>query len=182
MQELAAFYGCSIPQSEIDEILDDLPIDLDSYYDRILNRIPSRRHQKLHAVLKWLLFSDRPIFVEEAVDASIIHSNREVSFDKNDRLDPNEIVANLMGLVKLQPSWSASAEPIPYKSHILTLSHFSVHEYLLPLKNPARPSTKRCRPRGILNPNWLIGISRPVALHTSITAVYKRMEGLQHIL
>lgn len=142
MQELTAFYGSSIPQSEIDEILDDLPIDLDGYYDRILNRIPPRRQQKLRAVLEWLLFSTQPMFVEEAVDASIIHPNKEVSFDKNDRLDPKEIVANLMGLVKLQPSWSASAEPIPYKTHILTLSHFSVHEYLLPLKNPARPSTK----------------------------------------
>ena len=141
MQELQSFRG-RIPKIDLEHILDNLPSSLDVYYDRILSKIPERRQRKLHAVLKWLLFSTQTLYVEEVVDACIINLREDVYFDKNDRLDPEDIVADLSGLVKIVPSWSTFGEPIPQQTHTLALSHFSVHEYLISLKNRTRPSTR----------------------------------------
>jgi hypothetical protein len=121
----------------IDKILDDLPSDLDKFYDRILSRVNVRLREHVFGVLKWLTFAARPLYIEEVLHACHIKPDNAVPF-QGEPLTGREILGKLPGLVKLTPPFEPGSDSASPGVHILKLAHFSVQEYLAPVRNPER--------------------------------------------
>lgn len=98
---------------------------MDTTYARILQSIPRERKRKTIRLLQFLLYSERPLALEEAVDIIAVRPI-EGQFDAQDRLPcPEEITGYCSSLISLiQASSPAAATK-------LQLAHFSVKEYLL---------------------------------------------------
>ena len=116
---------------DVMRVLDALPQDLNATYDRILSRIDSLYSQEVHAALQWLAFAARPLFIEEVAEACIIEPKSADPVDPDRYMGPLDIVDILCGLVVVEPPLRNNNSFIP-QTHILSLSHFSVKEYLMP--------------------------------------------------
>ncbi|EHK50318.1 hypothetical protein TRIATDRAFT_211690 [Trichoderma atroviride IMI 206040] len=114
----------------LQDALQSLPKDLNTTYARILQNIPKERMKKTIRLLQFLLYSERPLALEEAVDIIAVRPN-EGQFDVQDRLPcPEEITGYCSSLISLiQASGSTAATK-------LQLAHFSVKEYLLTYDSP----------------------------------------------
>ena len=123
---------------ELTTALRSLPRDLNETYSRILTSIPEGRRDKAIRILQFLTYSDRPLTVQEAVDAIAIPLDTHYRFDPKYRLPcPNEIArfcSSLVSLVTRRPGEETVME--------LELAHFSVKEYLTS-ENVPKPF--RCR-------------------------------------
>ena len=104
--------------------LKSLPKDLEATYARILRDIPDDYHQDAHTALKWLTFSERPLRLEELIEALLIVPSRDPPYNSEDKLDQYGILQILPGLVTITVNEDSSLEEI-------RLAHFSVKEYLL---------------------------------------------------
>jgi len=112
--------------------LHSLPQTLDETYSRILVRIPEGRREKAIRLLQYLAYSERPLTIEEAVDALAIRNTPRVQFDPKYRLPcPDEITRFCPSLVSL-----ITRESDTEKVKELELAHFSVKEYLISGKLP----------------------------------------------
>ena len=70
-------------------------------YARILENIPPERRKKSFRLLQFLVYSERPLTLAEAVDVIAVRIDAGY-FDKNDRLQwPEEITAFCSSLVLL---------------------------------------------------------------------------------
>ncbi|KAF2650331.1 HET-domain-containing protein [Lophiostoma macrostomum CBS 122681] len=141
MSELAKMSSGLTPDA-IDEVLRDLPKELDEYYDVIVKRLPTHVSQILRVAVQWLVFAARPMFIEEIVEACAIGKRKEetaVRYNLGSRLDALDICEYLSGLVALDPPLVDDVR-LPPKAHTLTLAHFSVREYLSPLVDLHRPA------------------------------------------
>lgn len=138
---------------ELKSALGSLPKDLYETYSRILTNIPVERQGKAIRLLQFLVYSERPIRLDEAVDAIATPIDGRRPFDPRYRLQcPQEIARFCPSLVSLVgKSYSTPHETVTE----LQLAHFSVKEYLtsgnLPelfqrhLSEPeARSSITRC--------------------------------------
>ncbi|KAH8598562.1 hypothetical protein B0O99DRAFT_567007, partial [Bisporella sp. PMI_857] len=115
--QLDALEKCFDPQM-LQHALGSLPETLDETYDRILLGIPQASKQKAIRILQFLAFSERPLRVEEAVDAIIVEPEGNPRFDPSNRMpDPMEISKYCSSLVVVG-------------DRQLQLAHFSVKEYL----------------------------------------------------
>ncbi|KAF8850696.1 hypothetical protein BDZ45DRAFT_632632 [Acephala macrosclerotiorum] len=137
----------SIFEDDIRNILITLPRSLDTFYDLIVRRIPQHLRTELEQVLKWLLYASRPLLVEEVVEScamSISCRDGRPSIGKN-RRHALDILDNLPGLVKLEPPFPQdNGSSPPFGIHVLTFAHFSVQEYIFPLRDVQRPGGE-CR-------------------------------------
>lgn len=119
-----------LDRETLQDALQSLPKDLNTTYARILQSIPRERKKKTIRLLQFLLYSERPLALEEAVDIIAVRPN-EGQFDAQDRLPcPEEITGYCSSLISLiQASSPAAATK-------LQLAHFSVKEYLLTYDSP----------------------------------------------
>jgi ankyrin repeat protein len=99
--------------------LERLPDTLDGTYDRILCAIDKEYSQDALKILQWLVYSARPLRIDEVVDAIAVYNDRDPQFDPERRLpDPQDILIICSSLVTI-----AGVE--------IRLAHFSVKEYLV---------------------------------------------------
>jgi hypothetical protein len=113
------------------EAMADLPNTLDGTYDRILCSIDKEYSQDAFRILQWLVYSGRPLRIEEVVDVIAVEINDDPRFDLDRRLpDPRDILTICSSLVATtvetikQPSGTIAGDYV-------RLAHFSVKEYLV---------------------------------------------------
>jgi Ankyrin repeats (3 copies) len=99
--------------------LESLPDTLDGTYDRILCAIDKENSQDALKILQWLVYSARPLRIDEVVDAIAVYSDNDPRFDLESRLpDPQDLLTICSSLITI-----AGVE--------IRLAHFSVKEYLI---------------------------------------------------
>jgi hypothetical protein len=103
--------------------LETLPRTLDETYERILKGISEEDSPIAARGLRWLVFSKRPLQVEELAEAAILNPDAECLLDIGDRFDdPRDILHVLSSLVTTY---------IQDDVEIVSVAHFSVQEYLV---------------------------------------------------
>ncbi|KAK1450831.1 hypothetical protein CMEL01_16782 [Colletotrichum melonis] len=116
-----------LDREELEAALKALPRDLNTTYDRILQNIPENRKKKAILLLQFLVYSKRPLTLQEAVDAIAVRVEDGKFFDPEYRLPrPTEITRYCPSLVDLVETRDAVRA-----DSVLQLAHFSVKEYLL---------------------------------------------------
>ena len=107
-----------------------LPKTLDETYNRILCTIPPEHKKTATLILQLVAFSERPLKVEEVVDAIAVDTDRDIFFCPKYRMpDPREITRYCSSLVIV----SSIPEQLDKNddSYVgVQLAHFSVKEYL----------------------------------------------------
>ncbi|OLN86260.1 Ankyrin repeat domain-containing protein 50-like protein 2 [Colletotrichum chlorophyti] len=117
-----------LDREELENTLMTLPRDLNATYERILESIPQNRKTKATRLLQFLVYSDRPLTLQEAVDVIAVRLDERKYFDPDDRLpDPADITRFCPSLVVL----AATLDEDDIETFYLQLAHFSVKEYLL---------------------------------------------------
>jgi hypothetical protein len=135
--QLDALERC-LDYDELESALHSLPRDLDETYSRILTSIPEGQREKAIRILQFLTYSERPLIVQEAVDAIAVRLDARPQFDPKYKLPrPNEIARFCSSLASLVTR-SSNGETVTE----LELAHFSVKEYLTSEK---LPEPFRCR-------------------------------------
>ena len=127
--QLDALENC-LEYRTLQNALASLPKTLDETYDRILRGIPEEHKQNATRILQFLTYSERPLRIEEAVDAIVVDVEADQHFNPKYRMpDPHEILCYCSSLVVV----------VPTKEHVyfddnkpveLQLAHLSVKEYL----------------------------------------------------
>lgn len=120
--------------SDVAEIINTLPQGVAESYERILNCIPRTLFEECLTALKRLTFSQRPLFIEELVDACVLTPlapSTFPSFDAKRRLRHMDLVNNLVGLATVEPYLESTRSTIPFAKHTVSLAHLSVREYLV---------------------------------------------------
>ncbi|CAH0032937.1 unnamed protein product [Clonostachys rhizophaga] len=105
---------------------------LDQTYSRILESVPlDHRHYTIR-LLQFLTFSDRPLRIEEAVDAIAVNTNEKPYFNPEDRMPvPEEVLSYCSSLVAMTNRRGPNARYEIKGFKELSLAHFSVKEYLI---------------------------------------------------
>lgn len=80
--------------------------------------------------------NSRPVFLEEVAEASVIDRRSRKIVDPDRQLDPLDIADILAGLVIVEPELKETTAFLP-NTHIMSLAHFSVQEYLTAPKTVA---------------------------------------------
>jgi ankyrin repeat protein len=115
--QLDSLEKCLDPPS-LQKALLSLPKTLHDIYNRILLGIPPEYKEKTITILQLLVFSERPMRIEEIVDAIAVNIDANLRFDPANRMpEPSEVTRYYSSLVTVQ-------------NEELHLSHFSVKEYL----------------------------------------------------
>ena len=110
------------------EALASLPETLDETYARILDSISSNHKRNMIRILQFLAYSERPLFLEEAVDAIAVDLEASPGFTPEYRMpNPEEITSSCPSLaimVSLRDKYAGQ------EIKEIRLAHFSVKEYL----------------------------------------------------
>ena len=117
---------------ELQQALASLPKTLDETYNRILARIPEGQKQTAIRILQFLASSERPLRIEEVVEAIAVNPEGKPQFDSKNRMpEPSEISRYCSGLVVVVPRTDYPIDQHNWKMvKVLQLAHFSVKEYL----------------------------------------------------
>ncbi|KAI9758827.1 MAG: hypothetical protein M1840_003744 [Geoglossum simile] len=127
--QLDALESC-LEYRSLQKALVSLPSTLDETYSRILHAIPSEYKRNAIRILQFLTYSERPLRIEEAVDAITVDTEGSQYFDPRYRMpDPREITCFCSSLVVLAPTTRDSYNK-KEEGMKLQLAHFSVKEYL----------------------------------------------------
>jgi ankyrin repeat protein len=106
----------------LNKALASLPKTLHETYSRIVTAIPDEHKAYAVRILQFLTFSERPLSIEETVDAVTVNIEAKPHFDPDNRMpEPREISRYCSSLVAVVSTKSGD---------VLQLSHFSVKEYL----------------------------------------------------
>ena len=137
MEELQGKNQKTLRPVDVERILSALPRGIEESYKRILQRIQIQDQllKECLTALKWLVFSKRPLYLEELVDACITTPSAkgvQEAFSLEQRLNPIDLLNNLIGLVTVEPYFDRTQTPIPQSQYTVSLAHFSVHEFLVP--------------------------------------------------
>src|SRR5271170_3834860 len=88
--QLDALENC-LEYRTLQNALASLPKTLDETYSRILHSIPSEYKQNAIRILQFLTYSERPLSIEEAVDAIAVGTEGDPYFNPRYRMpDPRE--------------------------------------------------------------------------------------------
>jgi hypothetical protein len=110
-----------ICQDEIIQALESLPETLDETYQRILQSIPINRSKDALRILQWLVFSARPLRIDEVAELLVADPERNPEFNLKRRpFNPQDIASFCGSLVTTQPSRNE-----------IRLAHYSVQEFLV---------------------------------------------------
>ncbi|KAI1213194.1 heterokaryon incompatibility protein-domain-containing protein [Annulohypoxylon truncatum] len=110
------------------EALNSLPEDLNKAYSKILRQIDKPRIPMACRALMWLMFSKRPLYIEELVDACAIDLQQQPVLGK--RLQPYNIFEMLHDLILIHPPIISRSDHIPPRTRTVTLFHASLREFL----------------------------------------------------
>jgi hypothetical protein len=112
------------------DALNLLPESLDETYARILRGFKKEYRPDAIRLLQFLVYSDRPLTIYEAVDAIAVDLSGDARFDPEMRMPiPQEISQICSSLVSLVTKMDKeSGQPTSVELH---LAHFSVKEYLM---------------------------------------------------
>ena len=115
---------------ELQRALNSLPDTLDQTYTRILNGIPAGHKEKAIRILQFLAFPERPLLMEEAVEAIAVSLDSNPRFDPRNRMpEPREISRYCSSLVVVVRRTRSKLDR-EKKIEELQLAHFSVKEFL----------------------------------------------------
>ncbi|KLJ06283.1 hypothetical protein EMPG_09287 [Blastomyces silverae] len=124
--QLDALESC-LDYDELTNALASLPDTLDATYARILNAIPDIQKPKAIRILQFLAFSERPLRIDELVDAIAVDFKKDPQFHRNYRMPkPLEVSRYCSSLVAVVSRNFANGK----EERVLQLAHFSVKEYL----------------------------------------------------
>ena len=112
--------------------LASLPRTLDETYARILRNINPDYQSDALKILQWLVYSARPLRLEEVVEVLATEPNSEPRFDPDRRFpEPHDILSICSSLTTTE----FATDDVPgigrIKVEELRLAHFSVKEYLM---------------------------------------------------
>ncbi|PVH67502.1 ankyrin, partial [Cadophora sp. DSE1049] len=111
--------------------LKSLPKTLDETYARILLGIDEDYRQDAFRILQWLVYSARPLRIEEIVEVIAIDTEQS-RFDPENRLpDPRDLLTICSSLVTTISVTAEGNNGASNKTTELRLAHFSVKEYLI---------------------------------------------------
>ncbi|KZL87248.1 pfs domain-containing protein, partial [Colletotrichum incanum] len=126
--QLDALEKCPDPNS-LRQTLRSLPRTLDETYARLISKIPPEFEQTARRLLQFLVFSERPLRIEEAVDMIAVVTEDKPRFDAKNRMpQPYEISIYCSSLVAVITRDDNDGES---EVKELQLAHFSVKKYLL---------------------------------------------------
>ncbi|KAI0446128.1 ankyrin repeat protein [Xylaria telfairii] len=118
-----------IGPGEVRMALANLPKTMGETYSRIIRNIPSEYKRTATRILQFLTFSERPLTIEEAVDAITVDTDSQL-FDPEVRIPvPKEISRYCSSLVVVADRKGNQNEPSTVTE--IRLAHFSVKEYLV---------------------------------------------------
>ncbi|SJL02878.1 uncharacterized protein ARMOST_06219 [Armillaria ostoyae] len=106
-------------EKEIDEILQNLPTDLNSMYERILQNVKEQGQEAVKRTLWWLVGSHRQLRLAELMEAIMVETGRD---------SPNTDLKLLAGENLLE--MCSSLVRYDAETDVLTLSHASVQDFL----------------------------------------------------
>ena len=109
---------------DVKTALQQLPPDLDQTYDNILLSVRPADHEYLRRALQLLVFSARPLALNEAAEAVIVEPGMS-EIDEDARLQRPEDLLDIGKSLFVQESITGCNQ------RLLELSHYSVKEYLL---------------------------------------------------
>lgn len=122
------------------EMLESLPLDLDSTYSRILGDIDSHLVTTAARALAWVVFASRSLYIEELIDACAIDwdaipitkiaAEDSEYYLENHRLSASNILKLLQDLVTVHPPLKAGTRVVPSRTHSIALIHASVGDFL----------------------------------------------------
>ncbi|KAH7016244.1 ankyrin repeat-containing domain protein [Microdochium trichocladiopsis] len=119
---------CLAPKSVFRE-LNNLPPTLDATYARILQNIRPEHMDCAKRLLQFLAYSERPLRIEEAVDALAVDPDCQPRFDPRNRMpDAEEVARYCSSLVVLVRQEDHRSGTMIVE---IQLAHFSVQEYLV---------------------------------------------------
>ena len=118
------------------ESLRSLPKTLEETYGRILANIDEIYRDYAIRILQFLTYSERPLTVEEVIDALVVDPDENVPFDPEDRMpDPRDIMRICPSLITVVRTVDYCRwHDHPKKVMELRLAHFSVRQYLVSTK------------------------------------------------
>jgi hypothetical protein len=130
------YIACQIEELEmcislnhVREALENLPKDMNETYSRIMVRVFGRFKSDTIRILRMLLYSARPLRVDELTDAIAVQPEKSPSFEAGNRIRrPAEIARYCSSLIKLVKPPDGSHNEGALELH---LAHFTVQEYLL---------------------------------------------------
>lgn len=117
--------GKCVTLSMLRKALESLPSTLDETYARILCKIDESYRRLAIKAFKWLVYSQRPLEVQELVEVLAIDVEDEHPFDVDRRLPEHE------DLLLICSSLVTVTSILETKSKTVRLAHFSVQEYLI---------------------------------------------------
>ncbi|KAJ9149081.1 Zinc finger, ZZ-type [Pleurostoma richardsiae] len=116
---------------EIKRTLDTLPKTLDETYERILADMFKQSAEKAWAILVWLLFSARPLTLEELAEAAVARPDT-IPVDPDDRLiESTEILRICRSLITVSKDDTDYYGMDCEEFSLVHFAHFSVKEYLV---------------------------------------------------
>ena len=116
---------------DLRKTLKSLPKTLDDTYARILVSINEAYSQDAFRILQWLVYSARPLLLEEVAEIVAINTE-EAQFNPEDRLsDPRDLLTICSSLVTTVSVTTEGNYGASNEATELRLAHFSVKEYLI---------------------------------------------------
>ena len=116
-------------RSAIRRELINLPRTLQATYARIISRVQPEHMPYMTRLLQFLVYSQRPLRLDEAVDAVAVDTNSRPRFDAANRTEiPEEVSAYCAGLIILVKKQAKEGETTTVTE--IQLAHVSVQEYL----------------------------------------------------
>ncbi|PKY06986.1 purine and uridine phosphorylase [Aspergillus campestris IBT 28561] len=116
------------------ESLRSLPKTLEETYGRILANIDEIYRDYAIRILQFLTYSERPLTIEEVVDALVVDPDGDIPFDPEDRMpEPRDIMRICPSLITLvvRTEEDYLEYDDPKYVTVLQLAHFSVQQYLV---------------------------------------------------
>lgn len=126
--QLKALEKCYYPQ-QLRKALDSLPDTLNDTYEQMLCRISDEHAEFALKLFQWLLFSFRPLRIEELAELAIVDFEEDPPVDTGRRFwDPQEVMRICSGLVT---TMKEAVDDNDGPRTLVKLAHISVREYLL---------------------------------------------------
>jgi hypothetical protein len=125
---------------ELRESLESLPDTLEETYARILSSIDSKHARTVYQILQWLAFSARPLRLTEVADVVGIDVAATPRFDPERKLFESSDILTICSTLVTTSMLPVEDTMLPVEGRFstqiltaeyITLSHFSVKEYLV---------------------------------------------------
>ncbi|CAH0046151.1 unnamed protein product, partial [Clonostachys solani] len=122
---------------QVEDEIKRLPRTLEGVYERILRDIREHHHTRVVRILQFLVYSQRPLRIDELVDAIAVDLSREPEFEPERRMpDPQgilEMCPSLLASRELNAEDNSQGNKTGIVIEIVELAHATVKEYLVSL-------------------------------------------------